>query len=123
MFLHLPHIHSASLRRTVYIVCLCFVFSYIAFDVLDLDGSNLYSLNPPQRFSIVAVITCDAEIPYCFSDSVGGPPPGKNLLPTGDQSARPQAHWSLLTVFSLARAHGYRVTLARNSLSDSSPYG
>lgn len=123
MFVHRPHIHSASLRRAMYIVCLFFVFSYIAFDVLDLDGSNLPSLFATvERFSILAVIASDVEIPYS-SDLVERAPRGNNLLSTNDESSRPQAYLSVLTLVFLARVHGYKVSLARNSLSDSSPYG
>ncbi len=118
MFAHLPHIHDASWQRTLYFVCLCFVFSYIAFDVLDLDGSNLTAL---ERSSMVAVMPSPVEIPYP-SDPVERAP-GSDSLSASDQSPRPQAHLSVLTPVFLARAHGYKMSLARNSLSDSSPYG
>ncbi len=119
MFMHLPHIHDSSWQRTLYIVCLCFVFSYIAFDVLDVDGSNLAAL---QRSSMVAVMPSPVEIPYS-SDPVERVPRDKNLLSSSDESERPRADLSVLTPVFLARAHGYKMSLARNSLSDSSPYG
>ncbi len=119
----LPHSHSAPVRRAVYIVCLFFVFSYIAFDLLDVDGSKLYSVSPPQRYSILALVSSDVEIPYRFADSGGRAPGGENIRLTDDESSRPPAHFTALSLFSLARTHGYKVTLARNSLSDSSSYG
>ncbi len=122
MLLHRPHIHSASLRQAVYIVCLCFVFSYIAFDVLDLDGSNLYSFNLPQHFSLIAVIPSETEIPYSFGEGENVLR-GNNLVSANDESPRPQVYSLILTLVSLARAHGYKVNLARNSLSEPSPYG
>lgn len=118
MLVRLPHIRNSSWQRTVYIVCLCFVFSYIAFDVLDLDGSNLTAL---ER-SMLAVIPSDVEIPYS-PGRVEPAPWDNNLHSTNDESSPRQAHLSVLTLASLARAHGYKVSLARNSLSDSSPYG
>ncbi len=123
MFVHRPHIRNSSLQRMIYIVCLFFVFSYIAFDVLDLDGSNLPSwLAPVQRSLILGVIPSDAEIPYSF-DRGENAPRGNNIISTSGKPSRPQVHFSPLTLVSFARAHGYKVSLARNSLSDPSPYG
>ena len=119
MLMCLPHIRNSSRQRAMYIVCMCFVFSYIAFNVLDLDGSNLTAL---ERSSMLAVMPSDVEIPYSPA-RVERAPRNNNLLSTNDESSPRQAHLSVLTPASLARAHGYKVSLARNSLSDSSPYG
>jgi len=106
----------------MYIVCMFFVFSYIAFNVLDLDGSNLSSfVTTMERSSVVAVISSEVEIPRP-SDRDEHALRNNNLLSTNDESSPWQAHVSVLTPVSLARAHGYKVSLARNSLSDSSPY-
>jgi|SRR5262245_22745772 len=114
-----------SVRHTVHIVSTIFVCSYIFFDVLDLDGSDFPRfLRPVQKTIIVALVASEAELfnspkPLVRADST--------LIPITDQAGRfpsPPPQAKLLTVSSLfsARAHGYRVSLARNSLSDSSPY-
>ena len=123
MLRHFTYIRYSTQHRAMYIVCMCFVFSYIAFNVLDLDESNLRSfVRPLERSSVVAVIPSEVEIPHS-SDRSEHAPRNNNLLSTNDESSPRQAHLSVLTPFSLARAHGYKVSLARNSLSDSSPYG
>ena len=113
------HIHESNWQRLMYVFCLCFVFSYIAFEVLDLDGSNLAAL---ERSPMVAVVVSNVEIPYC-PDGVEPALRSNNLLSTNDESSPCRAHVPLLTLAVVARAHGYKVSLARNSLSDSSPYG
>lgn len=120
MFMHLPHIHESSLQRAIYIACLCFVFSYIAFDVLDLDESNLSPLaRAMERSSIVAVISSDAEIPYSSDRVAHARAIAALVADTLTQYARFQttriAESSLL---ASARAHGYRIGLARDDLPD-----
>ncbi len=120
MFVHRPHIRNSSLQRAMYIVCLCFVFSYIAFNVLDLDGSNLPSVaKAVERSSILAVIPSDAEIPYS-SDRV------EDAWTIAAQRANSLADYTRFqmtrlaesSLFASPRAHGYRIGLARDDLPD-----
>ena len=123
MLQHFLRIRHSTQQRAMYIVCICFVFSYIAFNVLDLDGSNLRSfVRPRETFSIVAVIPSVVEIPY-YSESSDNEFRKNDLLSTSDEPSPYQGHPPVLTAAFLARTHGYKVSLARNSLSDSSPYG
>ncbi len=120
MFVRLPHIRNSWLWRTIYIVCLFFVTSYIAFDVLDLDGSNLPSVfTPVERSSFVAVIPSDAEITYS-SDW------GEHVLPIAALAALTLTEYTRFemtrlaesSLFASPRAHGYRIGLARDDLPD-----
>lgn len=105
----------------MYIVCLCFVFSYIAFNVLDLDGSNLSAfVKPTERSSIVAVIPSAAEIPYSPPDRVEHVRTVAALVAdVFTEYARFQTtRIAKSSLLANARAHGYRIGLARDDLPD-----
>jgi hypothetical protein len=120
VFVHLPHIRNSSPQGAIYIVCLLFVFSYIAFDVLDLDGSNFPRLfNPVQRSSIVAVIPSDAEIPYSTDRGEHAPGIAAQASDTLTEYTRLQmTRLAESSLFASPRAHGYRTGLARDDLPD-----
>jgi hypothetical protein len=113
-------IHSSRVWRATYVVGTLLVFSYILFDVLDLDGSNIHSLPAPaKRTVIVAVVPSGAQlnhtsehsklrgdIPLLFADRSG-----LNILPL-------RTEVSSSSPLGTARSHRYRVGLARNSLPD-----
>ena len=109
-------------RHAIHIASILLVCSYIFFDVLDLDGSDFPRLlHPVQKTIIVALVPCEAELfnspkPLVRADST--------LIPITDRAGRftspHQAKLLILSSLFSARAHGYRVSLARNSLSDSS---
>ena len=117
-------IHSSKLHRAICIVWMVLVFSYILFDVLDLDGSNFPSVVAPEETTvIVAVMPSDVEL-HDFPESVapwGAIPP----MFTDSSAKFSWLRWMNVVRFSpltSARSHGYRAGLARDSLPDSSPY-
>ena len=117
-------IHSSRVWRAIYVVSMLLVFSYILFDVLDLDGSNIHRLPAPaKRTVIVAVVPSGTQINYSSEQSELR---GDNSLLFADRSAEcsrpPWAELLRASLLGTARSHGYRVGLARNSLPDSSPY-
>jgi hypothetical protein len=116
----LPHICKSNLQRTIYFVCLCFIFSYIAFDVLDLDGSNLASLAAPiERASILAVIPSDAEMAYSADRGEHAPTIAALVAHTSTEYTRFQmTTFAESSLFASPRAHGYRIGLARDDLPD-----
>ncbi len=124
MFVHLPHIRNSSLRWAIYIACLFFVLSYIAFDVLDLDGSDfLRAFNPVEGTTIIAVVPTETRLDFSRETFKGR---HSDMLFFADRlrkygRSRPMEIQDFFPV-DATRAHGYRVGLARNSLSDSSPY-
>jgi len=110
--------------RALDVCCALMVISNILFNVLDLDGSDFLRIfNPVEKITIIAVVSTEGRLDFSpekferrrdgllsFTDGSGeyGPP-----------------HYAEIQNFSQlreARAHGYRVGLARNSVSDSSPY-
>ena len=117
-------IHSSRRWRAIYVVSMLLVFSYIFFDVLDLDGSNFPRLfTPVKRTVIVAVVPSGTELNYSSAESELR---SDVSLPSVDRSieySRPL--WAEVlssSPLNTARSHRYRVGLARNSLPDSSPY-
>jgi hypothetical protein len=116
----LPQIHRSNRQRAMYIACMCFVFSYIAFDVLDLDGSSLPSFVATiERSSIVAVTPSDAEV----SDSSDRVEHVQTIAALLADRFREYARFQITrapesSLLASARAHGYRRGLARDSLPD-----
>jgi hypothetical protein len=113
------HFHRTCLWRSFHAVCALFVVSYIAFEVLDLDGSRLSALNEPAAAVMVAVET------FTEGESI-------NRLGRSDwwddvalSANRPEGwarpdHFAILLSSPLdsARMHGYRVGLPRDSITD-----
>jgi len=115
---------ASRFYRILNTVCAFFVCSYIFFDVLDLDGSDfLRFLSPLQKTIIVGVISSEADL-YNSHERLGHR--HTTLIPFIPRSesftSSQRATLSILSSLYSARAHGYKVSLARNSLSDSSPY-
>ena len=120
MLVRLRHVYKSSRQRALYIVCVCFVFSYIAFDVLDLDGSNLPSfVTTLERSFVLAVIPSNVEIPH--SSDQGEHARTIAALPEDSSAEYTRFQMTKLARSSLlasARAHGYRIGLARDDLPD-----
>ena len=117
-------IHPSRFRRAVYIVFTLVVSSYISFDVIDLDRSDFFPLfNPIQEPDITAVASSKGEL---FNSPELLTAQDSTLVRIAGQLGKltspKQARLLILSSLHSARAHGYRVSLARNSLPDSSPY-
>src|SRR5262245_49147941 len=117
-------LNSAIFWRATHTVCILLVFSYVLFDVLDLDGSNFSRLLATvEKAAIVAEVPDVIPLKYAPEKSEMW---GEISLLFTDQAgsyARPQwAEVLRASTLGTARSHGYRVGLARNSLPDSSPY-
>jgi hypothetical protein len=123
MLLGFRPIYSSLSWRVAYVVCTLLVFSYILFDVLDLDGSN-FPWVQVERTVIVAEIPSDMELIHVL-DRAGN---WENASVLCADRSREYA-WVQRTEFprssplDSARSHGYRVGLPRgNSVPDSSPF-
>ena len=117
-------VHSSRVSRAIYILSVLLVFSYIFFDVLDLDGSDFPRLfTPVERSITVAVLPSNTQLNYSSDESkLRG---DISLLFAARSAEYSPLLWVELLRASLlgtARSHGYRVGLARNSLPNSSPY-
>ena len=124
MTLGLGPIHSSRVWRAIYVVSILLVFSYIFFDVLDLDGSDFPRLfTPVERAIAVAVVPSGTQLNYSSEQSELC---GAISLLFADRLAeynrKPWAELLKASPLGTARSHGYRVGLARNSLPDSPPY-
>ena len=116
--------NSSIFWRATHTVCILLVFSYVLFDVLDLDGSNFSRLLATvERAAIVAEVPDAVPLNYSPEKSESW---GETSLLLPDQSGlHARLCWielSRASPLGTARSHGYRVGLARNSLPDSPPY-
>ena len=110
----------AVFRRAVSIVCVMMAFSYIFFEVLDLDGSNF----PLQRYpldSSAIVIEIETNIVRPYLTRLVEPWTGVSF-----PWLAKQVDWlhSRLTEnlttspFNILHGRGYRAALPRSSISD-----
>jgi hypothetical protein len=110
---------TSQVRRAACIACMPFVVAFIAFNILDLDGSNLASLTRSfDRFVIDAElggVTKIDPLPERFE-------PFENehrLLRLDDSSDRARHNTNELRALSRlekARTHLYHVSLPRDSV-------
>lgn len=114
----LPLFRSArKVHRAVCIVCMPFVLAWIAFTVLDLDGSNLISFSRNLRPSLIDADV--AEAPRTepllerveFLDDRRIPLDGSSL-PSHFKLVAPRA----LTRLEKARTHLYHISLPRDAV-------
>ena len=109
--------HCSKVWRPIYVVCTLLVFSYILFDVLDLDGSDLPLRHPLERTVIVAEVAKDTEHVYSLDRSEFW----MDLLLLAVSGEAASVRLTRVLIFSpldSARSRGYRVALPRSSTID-----
>ena len=113
----------STLMLAVYLVCMALVFSFILFEVLDIDGSD-FPVAPSRTMQPVHAVEPSHDIKRTHLMALVLP--AVDLYPStavgidcsvGAPSTPPAAP----SVPGSAVALGYRVTLARSSLPDSPP--
>ena len=112
--------HSSTFWRTIYIVSMFVVFSYILFDVLDLDGSDFPRPRAPvERNVVVAEVPKDIKIAYCL-DRTELWVEHSLLVPAicNETMSVLRTRESRFSHLDSARAHRYRVALPRFFSSD-----
>ena len=114
---------TSQVRRAACLAYMPFILAFIAFNILDLDGSDLISLSKNFEISIfVADVDATSRID-AFPEPLELPNSAQILAPgLSRNDALP--HCAEISKFSLigtARDHGYRVGLARHSLPNPSP--
>jgi hypothetical protein len=112
--------HCSIFWRTIYVVCIAFVFSYIFFDVLDLDGSDFpRSRAPVERNVVVAEVSKEIKQAY-FPDKTELWVDQLALVPAISGESVDVRLTRALTFSPLdsARTHGYRIALPRSSPPD-----
>src|SRR5262245_21854635 len=115
--------NSSVLWRIVDVTCALLVIFYVLFDVLDLDGSDFSRVfNCAHQTKLDALARTEAELDVSAKQFVAVNTSASLL--TTDASEYAQLRRSDNVQFSLlgdARAHGYRMGLARNSPFDAPP--
>jgi hypothetical protein len=112
--------HCSTFWRAIYLICTVIVFSYIFFDVLDLDGSDFpLKRQPLERTAIVAEVAKDTDHAY----SVGRPELRVDVSTlsqafSGHTLSIRLAGQSRFSPLDSARTRGYRIALPRSSPSD-----
>lgn len=114
---------SSTCWRVIYIACMVLVFSYIFFDVLDLDGSDFLPVRYPLKScAVVNNVLKEIERSY-LQQSTGLWVDRSSLWLDSSADLAPLRYKELFRypVLDRSRDHGYRVALPRSSPSDSSP--
>lgn len=122
MLRHLRFPTYVSLWRLVHIVTAVFVFSYIAFDVLDLDLSDFpLKQVPRERVILVTEVPKGTELVNLLGD--GGLRMEPSFLDPAifKESTRLRNKDKPRTLWSAAYSHIHRLTFPRSSPPDSSP--
>ena len=112
--------HCSIFWRTIYVVCIAFVFSYIFFDVLDLDGSDFPRPRAPVEMNVVvAEVSKEIKQAY-FPDKTELWVDRLALVPSISSESVDLRLTRALTFSPLdsARTHGYRIALPRSSPPD-----
>ena len=111
---------SSVLWRAISIACVTIVFSYIFFEVLDLDGSNFpLQRHPIESNAIVSEAETDVVRPYLTR--LAEPWTGSSFSLLTKQVA--PVHPLLIetpvpSAFNLTHRCGYRTALPRSSIPD-----
>jgi hypothetical protein len=120
----LPNLRTSrrsTFWRSIYIICTVFVFSYVFFDVLDLDGSDSpLKRHPLERTVVVAKVATDTEHAYSvhqpelWSDFAT-----LSLAVSGGLVFNRITRVLTFSPLKSARTRGYRIALPRSSPADS----
>ena len=112
--------HSSVFLRAIFIGCVVVAFSYIFFEVLDLDGSNF----PLQRFpvenaAIVPEVETNIVRPYLTRWAVPWTEVLCSFLPEQVDSVRPRLiEYFKASALNSIQRRNYRVALPRSSVPD-----
>ena len=110
---------GSLLRRTISIACVTIAFSYILFEVLDLDGSNFRThRDPVQIVAIAKVETNDIRFHLAGSAHPGVEVSFLLLAKPIEWVHRFPTEESILPIPYLLHHCGYRTALPRSSIPD-----
>jgi len=113
----------STLMLAVYLVCMAFVFSFILFEVLDIDGSD-FPVAPSRTMQPINAVEPSHDIKRTHQMALALPV--VDLYPPTDGGIDGASHGqgtplAAPPVPGSPVVLGYRVTLARSSLPDSPP--
>lgn len=109
---------SSVLRRAISIACVIIAFSYIFFEVLDLDGSNLpLQRHPVESQAIVPEVEANILRPYLTLPAEPWTLVSIALLIREGDWAHPGPVENLIpSLFNAFHRRGYRASLPRSSI-------
>jgi hypothetical protein len=109
---------SSVLRRAISIACVIIAFSYIFFEVLDLDGSNLpLQRHPVESQAIVPEVEANILRPYLTLPAEPWTLVSIALLiREGDWAHPGPVENTTPSLFNVFHRRGYRASLPRSSI-------
>src|SRR5689334_21926888 len=114
--------NPSKLWRATCIAFMPFILAFIAFNILDLDGSELISFSRNFELSIFIGDVDRTPRLDTFSEHFELPNAAQQLAPDRSRNdTLSPAQISKFPLIRIARDHGYRVGLARHSLPNASP--
>lgn len=115
---------SSLLWRAFSIACVMMAFSYIFFEVLDLDGSNFHlQSHPVQSTAIVPEVETNIVRPYLARLAEPWTDLSSYLLTKQVAWVHPHLTEDLIaSAFNLLQHRGYRAALPRSSIPDHLPF-
>jgi hypothetical protein len=103
--------NGSLLGRAIFMACVTIAFSYIFFEVLDLDGSNFRTHRDPLQIATIAKVETD-DIRFHLADLAYPGVEVSFLLLT-----KP-IEWVHRPILYLLHICGYRTALPRSSIPD-----
>lgn len=114
---------ASVLWRAISIVCVMMVFSYIFFEVLDLDGSNFpLRLYPGETIAIVSEVETNAVRPYLARLAEPWTEISFSVLNPVDRVYPRLIQPPVASPFNFLERRGYRIALPRSSIPDPFPF-
>ena len=117
-----PQTKFSTFRRIADVACAALVVFYLLFDVLDVDGSNFAHILAPTHKIAFELTPAEAEFDFSAKHlealGIGAFFLAAAFAACAQMRGADRARFSPLRA---ARAHGYQLGLARNSLPDGSP--
>jgi hypothetical protein len=112
-------LQGSLLGRAITAACVTIAFSYILFEVLDLDGSNFRTHRDPMQIDAIAKVETD-DIRFHLADSAHPRVEASLLLLAKpiEWVHRFPTEQSVLPILYLLHRCGYRTALPRSSIPD-----
>jgi len=114
---------SSVLWRAISIACVMIVFSYICFEVLDLDGSNFpLQHNAVESNAIVPEVETNVIRPYLVRLAEPWTEILFSVLNPVDRVYPRLIQTRVASLFNFLERRGYRTALPRSSIPDPFPF-
>ncbi len=109
---------TSAIWRAISIACVMMAFSYILFEVLDLDGSNFPMRYPVESNAIVPEVETNVVRPHFVRLAEPWTGVSFPLLTKPAFWVHPRPREVIISAFNLLQRRGYRAALPRSSLAE-----